>query len=410
MEKENKKMNILIESGASTQPSVSGSDTQSKTNNMKEFTKNLGITSKERQVFSFKEAKEKGLKLAFITGNRNVYVQQINKLYKSVKGNNKFSNNTICVLAKEILEKYEDIKLYDREDKPIHLTSPDIDSHVVVLDGQHRLMVCILHPEEVDVDIELIECDENPLEKIKILNSFDKNWNNNDLKHHNQNTGKSTTKLYEEAQKIVDEFNVSTKYAEFILTFDEDASKKKDLLAGLDNMSYDEGTDQRGKSILYATMFQFNEAKEMKKVQWIKAILAAYKATSDSEKGMFGKEMKNFLCSLDESMCNNIKELLRIQNYGELNKTIVDEFKKFRKNFKEIIDELDIENEEKINNHFKAIKEKAQEKGDIKVLKYGLPSDIIRNREEIAKKKAEAASEKKQKKTSSLPKTDDSNN
>ena len=164
-------------------------------------------------------------------------------------------------------------------------------------------------------------------------------------------------------------------------------------------MSYDEGTDQRGKSILYATMFQFNEAKEMKKVQWIKAILAAYKATSDSEKGMFGKEMKNFLCSLDESMCNNIKELLHIQNYGELNKTIVDEFKKFRKNFKDIIDELDIENEEKINNHFKAIKEKAQEKGDIKVLKYGLPSDIIRNREEIAKKKAEAASEKKQKKT-----------
>ena len=402
--------NILIESGASTQPGVSGSDTQSKTNNMKEFTKNLGITSKERQVFSFKEAKKKGLKLAFIRGNRNVYVQQINKLYKSVKGHKKFSNNTICVLAKEILEKYEDIKLYDRENKPIYLTSPDIDSHVVVLDGQHRLMVCILHPEEVDVDIELIECDENPLEKIKILNSFDKNWNNNDLKHHNKNTGKSTTQLYEEAQKIVDEFNVSTKYAEFILTFDEDASKKKDLLAGLDNMSYDEGTDQRGKSILYATMFQFNEAKEMKKVQWIKAILAAYKATSDSEKGMFGKEMKNFLCSLDESMCNNIKELLHIQNYGELNKTIVDEFKKFRKNFKDIIDELDIENEEKINNHFKAIKEKAQEKGDIKVLKYGLPSDIIRNREEIAKKKAEAASEKKQKKTSSLPKTDDSNN
>ena len=410
MDNLNEKMNTLIETGTSSQPCVSGSDTQSKINNMKEFTKNLGITSKERQVFSFKEANSKGLKLAFIKGNRNVYVQQINKLYKSVKGHNKFSNNTICVLAKEILEKYEDIKLFDMKNNPIHLSSPDIESYIVVLDGQHRLVVCIEHPEEVDVDIELIECDENPLDKIKILNSFDKNWNNEDLKHYNLGIGKSTNKLYEEAQNIVEKFGVSTKYAEFILTFKEDASKKKDLIAGLDTTEYNEVKGERGKSILYATMYRFEAAKEIKKIQWIKAIKEAYENLNDFEMPTFGKNIKNYICNLDDSMCKSIKELLREQNYGKLNKIIINDFTKFRKEFNECIDDIDAETEEKLNNYFEEQQAKNQDKSTLKALKYGLPSDIIRNRKEIAKKKAEAASEKKTKKTSNPPKTDDSNN
>ena len=46
----------------------------------------------------------------------------------------------------------------------------------------------------------------------------------------------------------------------------------------------------------------------------------------------------------------------------------------------------------------------------LKALKFGLPSDMIKNRNEIAKRKAKVASENKQKKTSNPPKTDDSNN
>ena len=403
MDNLNEKMNTLIETGTSSQPCVSGSDTQLIINHMKDFTNKLGITSKEREVFSFKEAKDKGLKLAFIKGNRNVYSQQIDKLYKSVKGNHKFSNNTICVLAKEILEKYEDIKLFDLNNNPIYLSSPDIESYVVVLDGQHRLVVCIEHTEEVDVDIELIECDENPLDKIKILNSFDKNWNNEDLKHHNLGIGKSTNRLYEEAQKIVEEFGVSTKYAEFILTFKEDASKKKDLLAGLDTTEYNELKGQRGKSILNATMYRFDTAKEVKKIQWIKAIKEAYEHLNDFEMPTFSKNIKNYICNLDDSMCDNIKELLREQNYGELNKTIISDFDEFRKKFNDRIDEIDTETDEKLKNYFNEQQAKAQEKGDIKVLKFGLPSDMIRNRNEIAKRKAEAASEKKKQKKQVIP-------
>ena len=118
----------------------------------------------------------------------------------------------------------------------------------------------------------------------------------------------------------------------------------------------------------------------------------------DFEMPTFSKNIKNYICNLDDSMCDNIKELLREQNYGELNKTIISDFDEFRKKFNDRIDEIDTETDEKLKNYFNEQQAKAQEKGDIKVLKFGLPSDMIRNRNEIAKRKAEAASEKKNKK------------
>lgn len=137
---------------------------------------------KVHYLFSYRKAIKHGLKIAFLIGNREVYSSQIDKLYNELGSNSdkKFSNPVIVVSLERALRS--GLRAVDADGKEITLDTPNLWLYVALLDGQHRLMVCLEHLD-VDLDLELIDYDGNLMSFIQILNSMDKNWNNEDRKN-----------------------------------------------------------------------------------------------------------------------------------------------------------------------------------------------------------------------------------
>jgi len=113
-----------------------------------------------------------GYKIVFLTGNRMVYTPQIKILWNDItsKGIKKFDNSCKAIPFKSIVDKYPDITAYDENGVLYDLNSPGIEKCLAVIDGQHRITVCLLHYDEVvDADIDIDECNCNPNELIRIL-------------------------------------------------------------------------------------------------------------------------------------------------------------------------------------------------------------------------------------------------
>lgn len=212
------------------------------------------------------------MKIVFLVGNREIYASQMNKLYNQVNSSpdKKFSNPVIVVPLETALKN--GLKAVDISGSEITLETPHLYLYLAVLDGQHRLMVALEHTD-VDLSLELIDYDGDLMSFIEILNSMDKNWTNEDRKKTNLETGKSTNKLYTESSKMQREFGVSPKYADYLLTFKRDATKKADLIAGKDSTPFSEENAGRGYQLYKAIAYKFNDDKNIKKVEFIDAIV-----------------------------------------------------------------------------------------------------------------------------------------
>ena len=89
----------------------------------------IGVKTKMRTLISFQDVKN-DITLVFVKGNRNVYGNQIDKLWKEVSGLKikKFYRSCVVVNAKQVLENNPEIKLVDIHGNEVTLETPDIEN------------------------------------------------------------------------------------------------------------------------------------------------------------------------------------------------------------------------------------------------------------------------------------------
>ena len=329
---------------------------------------------------SYLEAKNAGLKICFFKFNREVNNCHIQALYKSLKDSKRFTRSCYVVPLRPILENFKDIEVYDLGGNQITLDTPDIEQYLAVYDGQHRLTVCELHYGKVDVELELNEFDgRDPLSVIKDMNFCSRNWNGQDLRDSNVAAGISTNQLYKEAKILQELYGITAKLAEYILTFTREATKKKHLIEGKDTTMYNEANANRGRGIFKACITNFKGDKAAKNLETTEAIVYTYNSISDKEKPFFARMMKLFMGTMDESKCNKIKELIEKKNFGDLNKTIKEDYNAFCKlgHSDEELTKMESELDERIATYIKRVEEENRKKADKKPLKSGRVSDVI---------------------------------
>lgn len=354
-----------------------------------------------RFIISLREAVKQGLKIAFIKGNRDVYSAQLDKLYADLKKSksNRFSRSAIVIPVRALMEANEHVvdesmavHVFDWDGNEITLDKPDLDLYVAVIDGQHRIAVCKEHPD-VDVDLELYESCADVFDLIRILNTVDKNWGNEDQKHSMIKRGLSTNTLYEESEKMQRKYNVSPKVAEYILTFKRDASKKKDLIVGKDTTTYDEENGNRGKMIAESVAYRFRDDTTGRKIQLWDAIVSTYQNTSDKNHPTFGRDMRLCIASMKEDNLEKIKKSMSEKNYGDVETTISKAYKEFIKKNKEEINSIQEAKDSEITEFWKQRVIVLEEEAGLRVLKSGTPWDVVNSRKEVF----EAKEEKKKK-------------
>lgn len=329
-------------------------------------------------VFSYLDAKKAGLEPVFIDGNRHVNHRQVEDLLKSVKGSKKFICPCYAVPLRPVLKKFPNIKAFDIKGTPVTLDSPKVDLCFVILDGQHRIVACELRSGEIDVDVELRDGDGvNPVEVIKKMNSYSRNWDGTDLRLSNVATGISTNPLYEEARKVQLLYGVGVKYSEYALTFKRDATKKRDLIEGKDTTEYNEEDANRGRRILEAFMMKFNCNPLAKKIEPLDSIVKVYNGLGDTKRVDFARMMKLYIATLDADSCTKILKFISDKNFGDLDKFIQDGYDKFCKTAPSA--EVEAEVEAKIAAHIAKLEQENQKKVAKSHLKSGSVPEYLQH-------------------------------
>lgn len=362
------------------------------------------MPKKIKYAVKYSEAKKAGLKAVFLKGNREIYNTQLEALWKSAKGQKHFSNGSYVVPLRPILEKFPGIEVYDLDGNQVTLDSPDADMCLVVYDGQHRIAVCELHPGEIDVLLELNEFDGvNPLDTIKKMNSLSKNWSGTDLRVSNVGAGISTNKLYEESENLQDRYGITSKLAEYVLTFQREATKKKDLVEGKDTTIYVDEHGNRGRGIFNAAMTSFNGAKEVKKIEFFDAVVSTYVSVKDAEKPTFARNMKLFMGTMAEPMREKVKKLITDKDYGTLKSEINKGYTDFCSagHTEETLLQIEADVDKAITDYVTDLQKKNQEKAARKPLKSGSVHEVIQHNRtvetKIANEKSAKATEKAKK-------------
>lgn len=343
-----------------------------------------GIKTKMRTLVSYQDSKN-DLKLVFVKGNRNVYGAQIDKLLRDVSARpiKKFFRSCVVVNAKAILEfnltipeeeKSKRVQLVDIHGNEVTLATPGIENYWAVIDGQHRVMVCMLHPE-VDLDLELMDYSGDIMDLIKLYNSTDLNWRLPDYYRSNVETGKVSNGLLKKMEEIKAVIKCSDKVASYLCTFKRDAFKKSECIKGEDNSGYTPEKGERGLRIAKALRYKFGE--ETIKVELIDAVASAYGSLEDGSHSGLADTMVGFLAELSESTKRTIVSKMSTADYGVVKNTLEEGFKKYYEAHKEDITEHIVEVEKVINKSIPApdSTKKAEEE-----LKDGFPGDILKQR------------------------------
>lgn len=351
------------------------------------------LPKKTKHIILYSVAKQAGIKVAFLVGNREVYNAQIQALWKSVKDKRMFDTGAHVVPLRPILEAFQDQKAYDIDGNVITLDTPDIDMYFAVYDGQHRIAVCESHPGEADVELELNDFNgEHPLESIKRMNSYSRNWNCNDLRVSNHASGKCKSAFFENVKTLQDIYGVTTKMAAYIVTFDREAIKKKDLIVGKDYDSYSETNAERGIGIYYAAMKNFGCPKELKKLEFWDAIFKTYNMTEDADKAHFARNMKLYMGTLSVSDRDKIVKYITDKDYGLLDSAVRDGYMKFCET--EHSDEEEVKLDSDISLFSVSLRTQFESQTVNKPLKSGTVNDIIKHNTELAKAKEQKKADK----------------
>lgn len=346
---------------------------------------------------AYSVAKASGCKPAFIVGNRNISSAQLNKLEKDLKdrGLNKFANPCKVMQAKDLLEKDANVSLVDIDGKPLTLSTLGIDNYLAIIDGQHRVTACEDNPE-IDVDLEIVHAVEDVHKSIRILNTCDRNWNNEDLKDSNVARNLSKSCLHEKAKMLQSTFNVSSKLAEYGLTFVREASKKSDLVKGKDTTEYSESKAERGLGIFEASACKFNENQAYRKIQFMDAVVDVYNRLDDDKHSDFARNIRACIATMDDSVVEKIDQTIADKNYGTLNELFWKEYTEFLSKSEEEILEFKAKADENIRQYQETLAKNSAD--TLSVLKSGSPKDILANRQQLREEKARKQIEREQEK------------
>ena len=88
------------------------------------------------RIYTMKELLDKGYKKAGLRNNREVKVKVVKKKMLSIKRSDGVISPILVVTAKACLE--QGLEVVDENGKKLTLEDPDIDSYLVIIDGQHR--------------------------------------------------------------------------------------------------------------------------------------------------------------------------------------------------------------------------------------------------------------------------------
>lgn len=336
----------------------------------------LGVKTKMRTLISFQDSKN-DITLVYVKGNRNVYGSQIDKLWKDIKDLKvrRFSRSCVVVNAVQVLKNNPNIKLVDIYGNEITLATPGIENFWAVIDGQHRLMVCMEHPE-VDLDLELMDYDGDIMELIKIFNSTDKNWGLPDYNQSNIATGKVKNDLAKKMVEVKAVINCSDKVAAYIPTFKKDAIKKSDCIKGEDNSGYTQEKGERGLGIAKAIRYKFGEMTV--KVEFIDALVAAYNSLEDGKHSNLADSMIGCIAEMSDSMMKTLVSKIDSKDFGVVKSTLTEWFKKYQERHKDDIEEHIKEVQKRIDEAMP--KKSDSDKKTEEELKDGFPGDILKQR------------------------------
>lgn len=343
--------------------------------------------------FSYQESKKAGLIYTFLSGNRFIYVAQLDKLWKDIKDLpgkvKRFSNPMIVVPLSLLIKNMPDLKVYDEKGKQYDASSPELDRVMVIIDAQHRVVVCMEHPE-ADVDVQVLDYTGDVHKLINDLNNKGRKWGIEDQKHANLVNGLSSNQLYYEAQEVQKVLACSTKSAEYLLTGKRDATKKSDLTKGKDTTIYDESKGKRGWNIVRGLSVGFNGVPVATKLQAVDSIFYVYENCGDENHPNFGRDMKALLAFMADDTKKEFVKHHNDKNYGTANELLLDTYNSYKKEHAAEMDVL-AGSVDELYNKQQNDRLTSASSGEPTPIKVGTVQEILLNREAVAKYKEEQA-------------------
>ena len=308
------------------------------------------VKTTTRTLFPFKASWDAGYRPAFLVGNRSIDRNHLDGLRTLLEEADK-TKFTVCGAVTPLLPLLElmaelpeadRLHFYDIFGNEITLDTPGVREGLwyLVLDGQHRVGACYVYG--LDMDLQLVEIEGDPIDFIADYNTGGKSWQTQDWVKAHRATGTYTSKLYVKMDEIGTILpSVSERYKSYILTGDREGIKKSDAIHGKEVIEYDESMAIRGIGFAKAIAVKLpRTGKELTKQQ---KLVAKYftslegldliyhvsgKIAGDKMAG-FDTYMKSFLGNLTDKQIKEMANKIEAKNIGDLKKYFLAEYKKF---------------------------------------------------------------------------------
>ena len=181
-----------------------------------------------KHLYKASELKDAGYVFCFDAENREINNNHVDELISRIeKDNSKCFMETlkVCEVKQALLQGRRVFDIYGNE---ITLETPNLEQHVVILDGQHRWIVILENPE-YDIWVDFVET-EGIGSYIDNLNNTSKAWTGEDVKH--SMNEKYETPVLKEIKKFREKhFNSETMvnmgYNELFITYKSEELMKE---------------------------------------------------------------------------------------------------------------------------------------------------------------------------------------
>ena len=363
--------------------------------------------TKIKVSYPYSQLKRAGYKFGYIDENRNLYDSQLNKLYDDVKDSKEkcFSEAAKVVEVRRVLK--ERLRVRDIDGNEITSETEDLDRYLVLVDGQHRSVVCYEHPD-IDLLVEFDDFEGSTLNRIAVLNNKRKDHTGKDQKKSISRHYPGRVPVLDEMEKHQKLFGVTEKYSEAILTGKVDQFKRDELTQIQmgekepgEKFVGDSNRINDGWELSFSLKLTFGSEKaQWRKVCKVELPLACQRVIEglqdEDQPGAFHR-MSMFFPKMDSTQKANV-----VAKVGtpDMQTYLTKAFNKFVKDHNKAKDWPELEAE-----FSTAIEQQKREMGasssssTVKKLPSGTPWDVIANRRELTRQRQEKEAKKSTGKT-----------
>jgi len=308
------------------------------------------VETTSRTLFPFRASWDAGYRPAFLVGNRGIDRNHLDGLRALLKesGKTKF---TVCGTVTPLLPllelmaglpEAERLHFYDILGNEITLDTPGVREglYYLVLDGQHRVGAC--HVYGLDMDLQIVEIEGNPIDFISDYNTGGKSWQTQDWVKAHRATGIYTSDLYVKMDEVGEILPAaSERFKIYILTGNRDGIKKTDAIHGKEAIDYDEKLALRGIEFARAIAVRLPRtgkdltdeqklvAKYFTSLVGIDLVYHVKTKITGELLASFETDMKNFLGNLTDKQVKDMAMRIVAKNLGDLQKYFLAEYKKY---------------------------------------------------------------------------------